>query len=73
MIVVNVLACACKIHHVTNGELTIGRVNTARGVVLECGADGSCFFHSYIASAKRTGHPALMLAVSSRERASRSL
>ena len=73
MIVVNVLACACKIHDVTNGELTIGRVNAAGGEVLECGDDGSCCFHSYIASAKRTGHAAVMLAVSSRERASRSL
>ena len=57
----------------TNGELTIGRVNAAGGEVLECGASGSCLFQSYIASANRTGHPALMSAVSSRELASRSL
>ena len=48
----------------TNGELTIARVNTAGGEAYECGATGSCAFDSFRFSAIRTGLAALVSAVS---------
>ena len=49
----------------TNGELTIARVNTAGGEVYECGATGSCAFDSFRFSAIRTGLAALVIGLTS--------
>ncbi len=35
----------------TNGERTIARVNAAGGLVIECGKDGTCMFHSFLIGA----------------------
>ena len=50
----------------------IERVNAEGGELLECGATGSCMFDAFIVGAIRTGNPALVFAVSSRELASPS-
>ena len=55
--------CMCvQIVGPTNGERTIARVNAAGGLVIECGKDGTCMFHSFLVGAIL--NPALEPAVS---------